>query len=52
VNPSVAILIILGSYLPTWRIIGFRSDLVAVSTLEIVTNPHATFTTCVCGDIS
>jgi len=48
----MAILIILGSYLPTWRIIGFRTDLVAVSTLAFVTNPHATFTLCVCGDIS
>jgi len=52
VNPSVAVLIILGSYLPTWRIIGFRSDLVAVYTLAFVTNPHATFTLCVCGGIS
>jgi len=52
VNPSVTILISLGSYLPTWRIIGFTSDLVAVSTLAFVSNPHATFTLCVRGDIS
>jgi len=52
VNPPVAILIILGSYLHTWRIIGFISDLVAVSTLAFVSNPHATFILCVCRDIS
>jgi len=52
VNPSVAILIIQVSYLPTWYIIGFRFDLVAVHTLQFVLNPHANFTLCVCGDIS
>jgi len=45
-------MIILGSYLPTWRLMGSRSDLVAVSTLAFVTNPHATFTLCVCRDTS
>jgi len=52
VNPSVTILIIQGSYLPTWRIIRFRFDLVEVSTLQYVSYPHATYTLCVCGDIS
>jgi len=39
VNPSVVILIILGPYLPTWRIIEFRFDLVAVFTLGICDEP-------------
>jgi len=46
VNPSVAILIIQVSYLRTWRIIRFRFDLVAVSTLQFVSNSHASFTLC------
>jgi len=43
VNPPVALLIILGSYLTTWRIIGFRSDLVAVSTLANCDEPSRYF---------
>jgi len=39
VNPSVAILIILRSYLPSWRIIGCKSDLLAVYTLAKIEEP-------------